>query len=171
MFWIFQIANILWITEKATEFQKNICFIDYAKASDCVDHNKLWKILRDGNIRPPDLPPEKSVCRSGSNSWNWTWNNTVSPSAIPRVSSLPDGLTVSTGPNGVGRAQGLGGGGRSVARLWTHTSRFLRVSRIWNFMINNRAHTLKRKVSLNWTRILVSAYLKTNPPNFIVFAP
>ena len=44
------------------------CFIDYAKAFDYVDHNKLWKILRDGNTRPPDLPFEKSVCRSGSNS-------------------------------------------------------------------------------------------------------
>ena len=65
-----QIANICWIIEKAREFQKNIyfCFIDYAKAFDCVDHNKLWKILRDGNTRPPDLPLEKSVCRSGSNS-------------------------------------------------------------------------------------------------------
>ena len=59
-----QIANIRWITEKATEFQKNIyfCFIDYAKAFDCVDQNKLWKILkRDGNTRPLYLPPEKSV--------------------------------------------------------------------------------------------------------------
>ena len=65
-----QIANLCWIMEKAREFQKNIyfCFIDYAKAFDCVDHNKPWKILRDGNTRPPDLPPEKSVCRSGSNS-------------------------------------------------------------------------------------------------------
>ena len=44
-----QIANIHWIIEKAREFQKNIyfCFIDYAKAFDCVDHNKLWKILKD----------------------------------------------------------------------------------------------------------------------------
>ena len=43
-----QVANICWIMEKAREFQKNIyfCFIDYAKAFDCVDHNKLWKILR-----------------------------------------------------------------------------------------------------------------------------
>ena len=41
-----QIANIRWIMEKAREFQKNICFIDYAKAFDCVDHNKLWKILK-----------------------------------------------------------------------------------------------------------------------------
>ena len=66
-----QIANIHWIMEKARECQKNIyfCFTDYAKASDCVDHNKLWKILkRDGNTRPPDLPPEISVCRSRSNS-------------------------------------------------------------------------------------------------------
>ena len=65
-----QIANILWITEKGSEFQKNIyfCFFDYAKAFDGVDHNKLWKILKDGNTRPPDLPLEKFVCRSGSNS-------------------------------------------------------------------------------------------------------
>ena len=65
-----QIANIHWIIEKAREFQKNVyfCFINYAKACDCVDHNKLWKILSDGNTRPPDLPPEKSVCKSGSNS-------------------------------------------------------------------------------------------------------
>ena len=63
-----QIANIRWIIKKARECQKNIyfCFIDYAKAFDCVDHKKLWKILRDGNTRPPDLPLEKSVCRSGS---------------------------------------------------------------------------------------------------------
>jgi len=65
-----QIANICWIIEKAREFQKNIyfCFIDYAKAFDCVDHNKLENSERDGNTRPPDLPLEKPVCRSGSNS-------------------------------------------------------------------------------------------------------
>ena len=65
-----QIANICRIIKKAREFQKNIyfCFIDYAKAFDCVDHNKLENSERDGNTRPPDLPPEKSVCRSGSNS-------------------------------------------------------------------------------------------------------
>ena len=66
-----QIANILWIIEKAREFQKNIyfCFIDYSKAFDYMDHNKLWKILkRNGNTRPPDLPLEKPVCRPGSNS-------------------------------------------------------------------------------------------------------
>ena len=63
-----QIANIWWIIRKATEFQKNICFcfIDYAKAFDCVDHNKLWKILKE--MGQPDLPPEKSVYKSGSNS-------------------------------------------------------------------------------------------------------
>jgi len=65
-----QIANIHWIMEKAREFQKNIyfCFIDYAKAFDCVDPNKLENSERDGHTRPPDLPLEKSVCRSGSNS-------------------------------------------------------------------------------------------------------
>ena len=49
-----QIANIHWIIERAREFQKNIyfCFIDYAKAFDCVDHNKLWKILKE--MRIPD---------------------------------------------------------------------------------------------------------------------
>ena len=47
-----QIANICWITDKAREFQKNIyfCFIDYAKAFDCVDHNKLWKILKEMGV-------------------------------------------------------------------------------------------------------------------------
>ena len=45
-----QIANIRWIMEKAREFQKNICFIDYAKAFDCVDHSKLWKILQEMGI-------------------------------------------------------------------------------------------------------------------------
>ena len=66
-----QIANICWVIEKAREFQKNIyfCFIDYAKAFECVDHNKLQKILKEmGNTRPPDLPLEKPLCRSGSNS-------------------------------------------------------------------------------------------------------
>ena len=65
-----QIANIRWIIEKSREFQKNIYFgfIDHAKAFDCVDHNKLENSERDGNTRPPDLPLEKPVCRSGSNS-------------------------------------------------------------------------------------------------------
>ena len=63
-----QIANIFWIIKKAREFQKNIYFsTDYAKASDCVDHNKPEN-SRDGNTRPSYLPPEKSICRSRSNS-------------------------------------------------------------------------------------------------------
>ena len=63
-------VNIHWIIKKAREFQKNICFcfIDYAKAFDCMDHNKLENSERDGNTRPPDLPLEKPVCKSGSNS-------------------------------------------------------------------------------------------------------
>ena len=50
-----QIVNIHWIIEKAREFQKNIyfCFIDYGKALDCVDHNKLWKILKEMGIPDP----------------------------------------------------------------------------------------------------------------------
>ena len=64
----YQIANISWIIKKAREFQNIIyfCFIDNAKAFDCVDHNQLWKILKEMGI--PDLPLEKPVCRSGSNS-------------------------------------------------------------------------------------------------------
>ena len=64
-----QIANICWIIEKAREFQENIyfCFIDYAKAFDCVGHKKLENSERDGNTRPPDLPLEKPVWRSRSN--------------------------------------------------------------------------------------------------------
>ena len=62
-----QIVNICWIMETAREFQRNIyfCFIDYAKGFECVNHNKLWKILKEMGI--PNLPLEKSVCRSGSN--------------------------------------------------------------------------------------------------------
>ena len=65
-----QIANIHWIMEKARKFQKNIyfCFIEYAKAFDCVDHNKLKNSERDGTTRQPDLPLEKLECMSGSNS-------------------------------------------------------------------------------------------------------
>ena len=65
-----QIANICWIIKKQ-ESSKNIyfCFIDYTKDFNCVDHNKLWKICKEMgiNTRPPDLPPEKSVCRPRSN--------------------------------------------------------------------------------------------------------
>ena len=59
-----QTANIHWIIEKPREFQKYIyiCFIDYAKAFDCVDHNKLENSSRDGNTRPPDLTSWE-ICR------------------------------------------------------------------------------------------------------------
>ena len=75
-----QIANIRWIMEKAREFQKNIyfCFIDYAKAFDCEgfdckvfdceSQQTVENSERDGNTRPPDLPLEKTVCRSRSKS-------------------------------------------------------------------------------------------------------
>ena len=65
-----QIANIRWIMEKAREFQKNIyfCFIDSAKALDCVDLNKLENSSRDGNTRPPYLLPEAHL----------TWNSRMS---------------------------------------------------------------------------------------------
>ena len=58
-----QIANICWIIQKASEFQKNIsfCFIDYAKAFNCVDHNKLWKILKEMGISD-HLPASWEIC-------------------------------------------------------------------------------------------------------------
>ena len=69
----------LLIIGKAREFQKNIyfCFMDYAKAFDCVAHNKPWKILRDGNTRTPYLPPEKSVCRTRSNGLVPNWERSI----------------------------------------------------------------------------------------------
>ena len=74
-----QIANIHWIIEKAREFQRTIyfCFIDYAKAFDCVDHNKLENSSRDGNTRPPDLPlrnlyaDQEATVRTGLGTINW----------------------------------------------------------------------------------------------------
>ena len=85
-----QIANIWWIIEKARRFQKStyFCFIDYAKTFEGVDHNKLENSSRDGNTRPPDLPPEKSVCRSRSNSWNGTWSNGLVPNCKSSMSRL-----------------------------------------------------------------------------------
>ena len=84
-----QIANTRWIIEKAREFQKNIyfCFIDYAKAFDCVDHNKLWKILKEMGI------PEHLTCLlrnlyAGSNSQKWTWNNRLVPNRKRSTSRL-----------------------------------------------------------------------------------
>ena len=75
-----QIANIRWIMEKAREFQKNIyfCFIDCAKAFDCVDHNKLWKILKEMGI--PDLltcllrnlyAGQEATVRTGHGTTDW----------------------------------------------------------------------------------------------------
>ena len=75
-----QIANICWITEKAREFQKNIyvCFIDYAKAFDWVDHNKLWKILKEMEI--PDhltcllrnlYACQEAIVRNGHGTTDW----------------------------------------------------------------------------------------------------
>ena len=65
-----QIANICWIREKAREHQKNIylCFINFTKAFDCVDHNKLWKALKEMGIPDPsNLSPEKPIFGSRSN--------------------------------------------------------------------------------------------------------
>ena len=75
-----QIANIRWITEKAKEFQKNIyfCFIDYAKAFDCMGHNKLWKILKE--MRIPDhltcllrslYASQEATVRTGHGTTDW----------------------------------------------------------------------------------------------------
>ena len=65
-----QVANIRWIIKKERELQKNIyfCFIDYKRLWLCGSHSTVENSSRDGNTRPPDLPPEKSVCRSGRNS-------------------------------------------------------------------------------------------------------
>ena len=72
-----QVTNSCWIIEKARVFKKNVCFFfnDYAKALDCVDHNKLENSSRDGNTRSPYLPSAKRVCRSRSNSKKGTWHN------------------------------------------------------------------------------------------------
>ena len=72
-----QIANILWIMEKAREFQKNIyfCFIDFAKDFDCVDHNKLWKILKEMGIPDHFTCLLRNLYAGQEASWNWTWTN------------------------------------------------------------------------------------------------
>ena len=62
-----QIANFCWIIEKARGFQKNICFIDYAKAFDCVDHHKLWNILKEMGIPDYFTCLLKPVCGSRRN--------------------------------------------------------------------------------------------------------
>ena len=85
-----QIANICWI-EKARELQKNIyfCFIDYAKAFDCVDHNKLWKILKETGI-PDPLTCLLRNLYAGQEATvkNWTWNNRLVPNRKRSTSRL-----------------------------------------------------------------------------------
>ena len=72
-----QIANICWMIEKAREFQKNIyfCFIDYAKASDCVDHDKLWKILKEMGISDHLTCVLRNLYISKEASIRRIWNN------------------------------------------------------------------------------------------------
>ena len=87
-----QIANIRWIIEKARVFQKNIyfCFIDYAKAFDCVDYNQLWKILKEMGI------PDHLTCllrnlyagQEATISNNWEWNNKLVPNQERSTSML-----------------------------------------------------------------------------------
>ena len=79
--------SIFKIIENATECQKNIYHspVDYAKDFDCVEHNELRKILQEMGI--PDLPSEKSVCRS-RNSYNWTWDNRLVPNWERSMSRL-----------------------------------------------------------------------------------
>ena len=87
-----QIANIRWIIEKAREFQKNIyfCFIDYDKAFDCVDYNKLWKILKQ--MRIPDhltcLLRNLHAGQEATISNNWEWNNKLVPNQERSTSML-----------------------------------------------------------------------------------
>ena len=87
-----QIAGICWIIKKARKFQKNIyfSFIDYTKVFDCVDHNKLWKILQEMEIPDhlPYLPPEKSNCRSGATVRTRHWNNRLTPNWEKSTSRL-----------------------------------------------------------------------------------
>ena len=83
-----QIANIRWIIDKAKEFPKSIyvCFTDYTKAFDCVDHNKLENSQRDWKTLPLCLPPEKLVFRSRSNRKNPMWKWQPDPIFLPRES-------------------------------------------------------------------------------------
>ena len=77
-----QIANIHWIMEKAKEFQKKHIFLLYWLCQSlwlCGSQESVENSERGGNTRSPDLPLEKPICRSGSNSWNWTWNNRLVP--------------------------------------------------------------------------------------------
>ena len=85
-----QIANITGSWKKQESSRKNIyfCFIDYAKAFDCVDHNKLWKILKGMGILDHLTCLLRNLYRSGSNSQNWTWNNRLVPNRKRSTSRL-----------------------------------------------------------------------------------
>ena len=83
-----QIANIRWIIERASKFQKNICFIDYNKAFDCVDHNKLWKILKEMGILELLTCLLRNLYAGQEASQNWTWNNRLVPNQERSTSRL-----------------------------------------------------------------------------------
>jgi len=81
----------VWVLGKPykIEFRRSrVILHDFAKAFDCMDQNKLENSERDGSTRPPDLPLEKPICRSGSNSYNWTWNNRLVPNRKRSTSKL-----------------------------------------------------------------------------------
>ena len=85
-----QIVNIRWIMEKTREFQKNIyfCFMDYTKAFDCVDHNKLWKILKEMGIPDHLTCLLRSLYAGQEATVNWTWNNRLVPNRKRSTSRL-----------------------------------------------------------------------------------
>ena len=85
-----QIANIRWIMEKAREFQKNIyfCFIDYAKAFDCVDHKKLWKILKEMGIPDHLTFLLRNLYAVQETAVRMTWNNRLGPNRERSMSRL-----------------------------------------------------------------------------------
>ena len=85
-----QIANICWIIKKAREFQKKIyfCFTDYAKAFDCSDHNKLWKILKEMGIPDHLTCLLRNLYAGQEASQKWTWNNRLVPKRKRSTSRL-----------------------------------------------------------------------------------
>ena len=87
-----QIANIHWIIKKAREFQKNIYLFPLYWLCEslwlCGSQQTMENSERDGNTRPPDLTLENTVYRSGSNNWNWTWNNRLVPNKKRNISGL-----------------------------------------------------------------------------------
>ena len=85
-----QIANICWIMEKASKFQKTICFcfIDYAKAFDCVDHNKLWKILKEMGIPDHLTCLLRNLYTGQEAAVKTTWNNRLVPNRKRSTSRL-----------------------------------------------------------------------------------